>query len=494
MKGFHVPRQAGWDCHGLPVELEVEKALGLKHKQDIEAFGIAEFNARCRESVLTYVDAWERMSERMGYWADFEHAYRTMDSEYVESTWWALQQIHERGLLTEDHRVAPYCPRCETALSSHELGQPGVYTDVESPSVVRALSHPERRLGRPGGPTDLDHHAVDPRQQHRRGGAPGHHLRAGAPSRAGTRGGRRRGPRGGRARRGLGDRRAPAGAGPGAGPVRQAVRPGRHPGRARRRARRLRDDRRGHRVGAPRARLRRRRPGGLPALRPADGQPDRPGRASSSTRSRWSAACCSPTRTPSCWTTCAPAGCCSGGWPTPTRTRTAGAATHALLYYATQSWYIRTTRCRTPAGENERTGWYPEHIKHGRYGDWLTNNVDWALSRSRYWGTPLPIWRCDEGHLPCVGSLAELGDVRRARPDRPGPAPALRGRGRVRLPDLRGHRRRVPEVVDVWFDSGSMPFAQWGYRRTGARRSSAAATRRSSSARPSTRPAAGSTR
>ncbi|MGH3737738.1 MAG: class I tRNA ligase family protein, partial [Micromonosporaceae bacterium] len=135
MKGFHVPRRAGWDCHGLPVELEVEKALGLESKQDIERFGIAEFNARCRESVLAYVGAWERMSERMGYWVDFANAYKTMEPAYIESLWWALKQIHERGLLVQDHRVAPYCPRCQTALSSHELGQPGVYTDIVSPSA-----------------------------------------------------------------------------------------------------------------------------------------------------------------------------------------------------------------------------------------------------------------------------------------------------------------------------------------------------------------------
>jgi isoleucyl-tRNA synthetase len=152
MKGFHVPRRAGWDCHGLPVELEVEKELGLTSKQDIERFGIAEFNARCRESVLTYVAAWERMSERMGYWVDFDNAYRTMDSHYVESVWWALKQIYAKGLLVEDHRVAPYCPRCQTALSSHELGQPGAYRDITSPSAFVRFPIVE---GKWAGDTDL---------------------------------------------------------------------------------------------------------------------------------------------------------------------------------------------------------------------------------------------------------------------------------------------------------------------------------------------------
>ena len=133
MKGFHVPRRAGWDCHGLPVELAVEKELGFTGKPDIEAYGIAEFNAKCRENVQRHVDAFEAMSERMGYWADYEHAYWTMTPDYVESVWWALKQIFEKGLLVEDYRVAPYCPRCGTGLSDHEVAQG--YEDVTDPSV-----------------------------------------------------------------------------------------------------------------------------------------------------------------------------------------------------------------------------------------------------------------------------------------------------------------------------------------------------------------------
>src|SRR6266700_2809398 len=136
MQGFHVPRKAGWDCHGLPVEVAVEKELGLTGKRDIEAYGVAAFNARCRESVLRHVDAWLEMSRRMGYWADTGNAYRTMDASYVESVWWSLKNIYEQGLLVRDHRISPYCPRCGTPLSDHEMGQPDVYQEVTDPSVT----------------------------------------------------------------------------------------------------------------------------------------------------------------------------------------------------------------------------------------------------------------------------------------------------------------------------------------------------------------------
>nr|BFE88927.1 hypothetical protein GCM10020093_115280 [Planobispora longispora] len=135
MQGYSVPRKAGWDCHGLPVEVGIEKELGLSGKKDIEAYGIAEFNARCRESVLRHVDAFEEMTERMGYWIDLSQAYRTMDPAYVESVWWSLKVIFDKDLLFRDFRITPYCPRCGTGLSDHELGQPGGYETVSSPSV-----------------------------------------------------------------------------------------------------------------------------------------------------------------------------------------------------------------------------------------------------------------------------------------------------------------------------------------------------------------------
>ena len=152
MQGFHVPRQAGWDCHGLPVEVAVEKELGLTGKRDIEAYGVAEFNARCRESVLRYVDAWLEMSQRMGYWADTARAYRTMDPSYIESVWWSLKVIYDQGLLVRDFRISPYCPRCGTPLSDHEMGQPDVYQKRHRPGhhgQVRLRTVPE------GAPPEL---------------------------------------------------------------------------------------------------------------------------------------------------------------------------------------------------------------------------------------------------------------------------------------------------------------------------------------------------
>src|SRR6202046_5106946 len=146
MRGYYVARKAGWDCHGLPVEIAVEKELGLSGKKDIEAYGVAEFNARCRESVLRHVDAFAALTTRMGYWIDLSTAYRTMDAHYVESVWWALKSIYDKGLLVRDFRISPYCPRCGTALSDHEMGQPDVYREVTDPSVTvrfRVTSVPE---------------------------------------------------------------------------------------------------------------------------------------------------------------------------------------------------------------------------------------------------------------------------------------------------------------------------------------------------------------
>ena len=136
MQGFHVPRQGGWDCHGLPVEVAVERELGLSGKKAIESYGIAEFNARCRESAQRHVDAFEELTVRLGYWVDLQHAYRTMDTSYIESVWWSLKEIFSKGLLVKDFRISPYCPRCETPLSDHEMGQPDVYRQVSDPGVT----------------------------------------------------------------------------------------------------------------------------------------------------------------------------------------------------------------------------------------------------------------------------------------------------------------------------------------------------------------------
>ena len=505
MQGHHVVRKAGWDCHGLPGRDRGGEGARLLRQGDIEAYGVAEFNEKCRESVERHVDEFEAMTERMGYWVDMTQPYRTMDPAYVESVWWSLKQVFDKGLLVEDHRVAPYCPRCGTGLSDHELAQPGL-RDRRRPERLRAVPADQRPVRREGRPARLDHHAVDAGVQHRRRGPPRRHLRDGDATSTETLVVAEP-----LVESALGEGWQVQDRFPGQEMERwtlpAAVRPRRLAGRTRtrplRRAGRLRHHRRRHRAGAPGARVRRRGPRGQPGLRPAGGQPGPPGRPLPGLGARSSAG--SSSRAPtSRWSRDLSARgllfrqqAYEHAYPHCWRCHT------ALLYYAQPSWYIRTTAIKDALlGENERTNWFPENIKRGRYGDWLHNNIDWALSRTRYWGTPLPdlaLRRADPTQLVCVGSLAELGEL--AGHDLTGtrPAPAVRRRHHVPLhgPAMPAPRmRRVPEVIDGWYDSGSMPFAQWGYPHAaglgGAVRRGA--TRRSSSARRSTRPAAGSTR
>jgi isoleucyl-tRNA synthetase len=467
MQGFHVPRQAGWDCHGLPVEVAVEKELGFTGKRDIEAYGIAEFNARCRESVLRYVDAWLDMSRRMGYWADTEHAYRTMDPSYVESVWWSLKVIFDAGLLVRDFRISPYCPRCGTPLSDAELGQPDVYQIVSDPAITvrfRLLTVPE------GAPPQLDGAdllvwtttpwtlvantavAVHPEAEYVVARRPedGDRVVVAADL----------------ADRVLGDgwrvsARFPGGALVGARyrrpfglieiPEAHIVVPGSFV---------TTEDGTGlvHLAPAFGADdLDASRAHGLPVVNPIrpdgrfeDGVPmvgglffkdadrrliddlDDRGLLFRSERHEHSY--------PHCW-----------------RCGT------ALIYYSVPSWFVKTTARKDQLLEqNERTNWYPETVKHGRYGEWLRNNVDWALSRSRYWGTPLPLWECGRSHVTCVGSLAELSEL--AGRDLTGLDPHRPFVDGVSFdcPSCGELARRVPEVIDVWYDSGAMPFAQHG--------------------------------
>jgi isoleucyl-tRNA synthetase len=461
MRGYHVPRRAGWDCHGLPVELEVEKKLGFSGKQDIEDYGIEAFNAKCRESVLEHVGTFAQMTERMGYWVDLDAAYWTMDPAYIESVWWSLKQIHEAGRLVQDHRVTPYCPRCGTGLSDHEVAQG--YLDVTDPSVFVRFPITSGTLAdqnvsllvwtttpwtlvsntavavnpavtyvvaRPAGSGELVV-VAEPLVAHALGeGAeivdrmPGTALEHVTYSRPFD----------------LVDIPDAHFVGladyvtveDGTGLVHQAPA-----------------------FGADDLAVARRY--GLPVVNPIEGNghfaADVPlvggmffkaadptivtdlrergllYRAEDYTHSY-----------PHCWRCDTP-----------------------LIYYALPSWYIRTTEVKDALlRENAATDWHPATIKTGRYGDWLENNIDWALSRNRYWGTPLPIWRCEEAHLTVVGSLAELGrlagtDLSALDPHRPFVDDVA-----LPCPDCGGEARRVPEVIDCWYDAGSMPFAQWG--------------------------------
>ena len=466
MQGYLVERKAGWDCHGLPVELAVEKELGFSGKQDIEAYGVAEFNARCRESVLRHVDAFEEMTERMGYWVDTSDPYRTMDPAYVESVWWALKQIHGKGLLVEDYRVAPYCPRCGTGLSDHELAQG--YETVTDPSVyVRFPLTSGPYAGRASllvwttTPWTLVSNtavAARPDVTYVVATDGTETLVVAEPLFAQVLG---EGwtvqdtVRGEDMERWAYQRpfelvEFPAvGEGQsaphivvladyvttedGTGLVHQSPAFGE-------------DD-----LAVCRAY-------GLPVVVPV--QPDGHFGADVplvggqffkhadadlvkdlDSRGLLFRHVAYEHSYPHCW-----------------RCHT------ALMYYAQPSWYVRTTAVKDALlRENEKTSWFPETIKWGRYGDWLTNNIDWALSRSRYWGTPLPIWRCGEGHQTCVGSLAELSELSGSDQSSLDPHRPYVDDVVLPCPECGGEARRVPEVIDAWFDSGSMPFAQWGY-------------------------------
>ena len=459
MKGYSVPRRAGWDCHGLPVELAVEKELGFSGKPDIEKFGVAEFNARCRESVLRHVDEFERLTERMGYWIDMSHPYETMSSEYVDSVWWSLQRIHENGQLVEDFRVAPYCAKDGTTLSDHEVAQgyetitdPSVYVRFPLTGPVAGINGAELLIWTTTPWTLVSNTAVavNPEMTYvvaRTGD--GVFVVAEARTAAV-----------------LGDAEVLASV-PGADLAG------------------LRYQRPFDLVDIPDAQivvladyvttsdgtglvhqapafgaddLAVCRANGLPLVNPVapNGRflDEVPLVGGVFFKEADAALVTELRRTgrlfryepfehsyPHCWRCHTP-----------------------LIYYAQPSWYIRTTDVRSALlRENERTNWFPDHIKHGRYGDWLDHNVDWAVSRSRYWGTPLPLWRCPDGHVTAVGSRAELGelsgqDLSDLDPHRPY-VDAIT----LPCPDCGATATRVPEVIDAWYDSGAMPFASLGY-------------------------------
>ncbi|MEU4832780.1 isoleucine--tRNA ligase [Streptosporangium sp. NPDC023615] len=465
MRGYSVPRKAGWDCHGLPVEVAVEKTLGLSGKKAIEEYGIAAFNDRCRESVLKHVDAFEQMTERMGYWIDLSQAYRTMDPDYVESVWWSLKVIFDKDLLFRDFRITPYCPRCGTGLSDHELGQPGGYETVTSPSVyvrMRATSGPLAELGAslliwtttPWTLVSNTAVAVHPDVTYvaARPAGSDEVLVVAEPLLAAA----------------LGEGAEVLASFTGAElehttytrPFDLVDIPGAHYVVL------------GYYVTTEDGT-------GLVHQAPAFGADDM------TTCKRYGLPVVNPIGPDGRFLDTVPqvggrffkdadedltadlrergllyrGGHFEHSYPHCWRCHT------ALLYYALPAWYIRTTAIKDRMlAENERTGWYPETIKWGRFGEWLRNNVDWSLSRSRYWGTPLPLWVCtaDESHVTCVGSLEELGrlsgqDVSALDPHRPYVDDVT-----LPCPTCGNEARRVPDVIDAWYDSGSMPFAQWG--------------------------------
>ena len=463
MQGHYVERKGGWDCHGLPVEITVEKELGISSKAEIEEFGIAEFNQKCRDSVFTFLDEWDRLTERIGFWIDLDDAYRTLDSGYVESVWWALKQIWDKEMLYEGHKVVPYCPRCGTSLSSHEVAQG--YKDVIDASVFVRFPLTEAEAPLEAGdelivwtttPWTLVSNAavaVDPKLTYVRAKVPGDDaVMVVAEALVG---------------RVLGEEAEVLDRFPGAdlegasyeapfdfitsadwgerghtvlaadfvtdqdgsGLVHTAVafgeddyRLGQQAGLAVVNPVRL-DGTYDERIGPYEGRFVKDCDADLVADLKARGKLLRSERYEHSY--------------PHCWR-------CS----TP------------LLYYAKPSWYIATSQIRDQMlAANETIDWNPPHIKEGRFGDWLRGNVDWAISRERYWGTPLPIWRCANGHAECVGSFEQLEQLSGVLIDDPH-RPYVDDVG-FPCPQCSEPMARVPEVVDVWFDSGAMPFAQY---------------------------------
>jgi isoleucyl-tRNA synthetase len=469
MRGYRVPRKAGWDCHGLPVEIEVEKQLGISSKQEIEEYGIAEFNARCRESVFEYVEDWNRLTERIGFWLDLDDPYVTLEDDYIESVWWSLRRLWDEERLYEGHKVVPYCPRCGTALSSHEVALG--YKDVEDPSIYVRFplldSDEESLLVWTTTPWTLPGNvavAVAPDVTYVKAEFEGENLVLAEPL----------------LERVLGEGAAVLERFPGS----QLV---------------------GRSYQGPVFRLSDRERGGFPVLAgdfvttedgtglvhlaPAFGEDDYAVAAANGIFD--------PAEHATLYNPVRPDGTFDdrvegfGGRfvkdPEVTRELIDDLGRrgllfreqvyeHAyphcwrcdtpLLYYARSSWYVATSAVRDALlANNEEIGWHPEHIKHGRFGKWLEGNVDWALSRDRYWGTPLPVWRCTAegcGEKECVGSVEQLR--RRAR----GEVPQDLHRPHIDevvldCAECGGEMRRVESVIDTWYDSGAMPFAQFHY-------------------------------
>ena len=507
MKGYHVPRKAGWDTHGLPVELEVESSLGFSNKAQIEQYGVAQFNQKCRESVFNYIKEWEAMTERIGHWLDMKHPYITLDNGYIESCWWIVKKLWDKGLIYQGYKVTPHCPRCGTSLSSHEVAL-GYRDDAEDPSVYIKFklerssvattpfeplfnsfcSKPAFLLAWTTTPWTLPGNtalAVAPNAEYSvMEGKDDYLIMASVLV----------------GKMGLkGYREVVRVKGADIAGVQKGLRyqPLFNP----------------HKYDVERGRFRQYYGGkdiwhmaleiqpedkdlsfpvidadfvsldegtGVVHIAPAFGEVDfeagedndldfvQPVDLEGKVTGTYLFAGkfvkdANPLilddlksrgllfrseriihTYPFCWRCETP-----------------------LLYYAKKAWYIRTTAAKDRLiSGNAEINWYPSHIKYGRFGDWLENNVDWAFSRERYWGTPLNIWCCSScGNYECVGSVDELKAM-------------LNLRGLNEPLDLHrpfvdgitfncsqcgGDMRRIPEVIDCWFDSGAMPIAQWHY-------------------------------
>ncbi|MCU0640197.1 MAG: isoleucine--tRNA ligase, partial [Candidatus Krumholzibacteria bacterium] len=461
MKGHRVIRKAGWDTHGLPVEIEVEHKLGLDGKDQIEKYGVAAFNRECRASVFTYLDEWHEFTRKLGFWLDLDDPYVTCTNGYMESVWWILRQFWDKEMLFEGHKIVPYCPRCGTSLSSHEVSQG--YKDVADPSIFIKLkivgedafflvwtTTPWTLISNVALAVGADYDYV--KVLHKGEalilaesllGVLDGEYEVIEKMKGAALVGRRYEPCFPWFRDAAGAFRVVAGdfvtLTDGTGIVHMAPAFGE-------------DD---YQTGRREV---------LPFLQPVDSE----GKFTAEVV-KWAGRFikqCDPEiiedlkarnmlykaqkiehSYPFCW-----------------RCDT------ALIYYARKSWYIKTTAFKDLLLEaNSKVHWYPPEMGENRFTKWLEGNVDWALSRERYWGTPLNIWICEScGKKHCVGSLEELRSMSGGIPADFDLHKPYIDELKVACPGCGGAMKRVPEVIDCWFDSGSMPFAQYHYPRENA--------------------------
>ena len=458
MKGYQVPRKAGWDTHGLPVELEVEKKLGLDGKDQIEKYGVEPFIEQCKESVWKYEGMWEDFSHTVGFWADMKNPYVTYHNDYIESEWWALKEIWKKGLLYEGHKIVPYCPRCGTPLSSHEVAQG--YKDVKERSAVvrfKVKGEDAYILAWTTTPWTLPSNValcVNPDEDYVKVTSKGYTyymaaalvdtvLGEGAEVLEHYQGKdlefKEYEPLFPYAEKRIGNKKAYyvvcdtyVTLTDGTGVVHIAPAFGED------------DSKVGHRYDLPfvqfvneKGEMTEETPWAgtfckkadmavLQALEDKDLLFDAPLFEHSY---------------PHCWRCDTP-----------------------LIYYARETWFIRMTAVKEDLIRNNNTiNWIPESIGKGRFGDWLENVQDWGLSRNRYWGTPLPVWQCECGHQDCIGSIEELKEKADNCPDDIELHRPYIDAVTIKCPKCGKEMHRVPEVIDCWFDSGSMPFAQHHY-------------------------------
>ena len=460
MKGMKVLRKAGWDTHGLPVELEVEKLLGLDGKEQIEQYGIEPFIKKCKESVWKYKGEWERMSDRVGYWADMENPYITYDNKYIESVWWSLKQIADMGLLYKGHKVVPYCPRCGTALSSHEVSQ-GYKTVKEKsafvrfkvkgtentwlyawtttpwtlPSNVALCVNPDEEYAR----FDFDGRTVimakalihtvlgEDAEITNLTTFPGIELKGMEYEPLFD------------FQKGLVDKPAwrvvcdsYVTMTDGTGIVHQAPAFGEDDARVGRE-----NDLPFLQLVNTKGELTKETPWAGVFVKKADPL------ILKDLDERGLLVKAAPFEHdyPFCWRCDTP-----------------------LIYYARSTWFIRMTQAHDALMKsNAAVNWMPENIKDGRMGNFLDNVIDWGLSRERYWGTPLPVWLCKCGHMHVIGSIEELKKLSDNCPDDIELHRPYIDNVTLKCEKCGGEMHRTPEVIDCWYDSGSMPFAQWHY-------------------------------